>query len=213
MQLYLPSTENAQRVKKGRVIKMKLISEKLTHYIIRSGVVSPESYAVYQYGFQVGLEAIFSFTICCIIAALSHMILEFIVFTVIFMLLRTYAGGVHLKRFISCLFCSVCVQTSVLLLYHYFTLPVYVSFVFIILCSIVIVKKSPVESDNKELSYYERKLFKDKTKKVVVGIILFTVLCSFMRKDRIVFLVALVFLVVMISQYIGVKRNSINYDK
>ena len=39
------------------------------------------------------------------------MIPEFVVFTGIFMLLRTYAGGVHLNSFGTCYVCSVAVQT------------------------------------------------------------------------------------------------------
>lgn len=39
------------------------------------------------------------------------MIPEFAIFTGIFMLLRTYAGGVHLNSFGSCFICSVTVQT------------------------------------------------------------------------------------------------------
>ena len=35
---------------------MKWLSEKITEYIIKTGAVSKELYAVYQYGFQIDLE-------------------------------------------------------------------------------------------------------------------------------------------------------------
>ena len=83
---------------------MKRLSEKLTAYVINAGVVSEELYAVYQYGFQIGLEMLCCFAFCLGIAIYLHMILQFIVFTGIFMLLRTYAGGIHLNSFGACFF-------------------------------------------------------------------------------------------------------------
>lgn len=76
---------------------MKCLSEKLTDYVVKTGVVSEESYAIYQYGFQIGIEMMSCFLVCFGIAVYLRMIPEFLVFTGSFMLLRTYAGGVHLN--------------------------------------------------------------------------------------------------------------------
>lgn len=35
---------------------MRFLSEKITDHIVKSGAISEESYAIYQYGFQIGLE-------------------------------------------------------------------------------------------------------------------------------------------------------------
>lgn len=72
---------------------MKQLSEKITEYVIKTGAVSSESYDIYQYGFQIGLEMLCCFVTCLSIATYMHMIPEFAIFTGIFMLLRTYAGA------------------------------------------------------------------------------------------------------------------------
>ena len=77
---------------------MKYLSEKITDYVIKTGAASEESYAIYQYGFQIGLEMVSCFLTCFCIAIWLHMIPEFVVFTIVFMLLRTYAGGLHLNE-------------------------------------------------------------------------------------------------------------------
>lgn len=77
---------------------MRYLSKKLTDYIIKVGVIQKELYAVYQYGFQIGLEMFTCFFTCFCIAIYLHMIPEFIVVTSSFMLLRTYAGGLHLNN-------------------------------------------------------------------------------------------------------------------
>lgn len=43
---------------------MKYFSEKLTSYIVKSGAVPEESYEIYQYGFQIGLEMLSCLLAC-----------------------------------------------------------------------------------------------------------------------------------------------------
>ena len=79
---------------------MKYFSEKLTGYIVKSGAVPEESYEIYQYGFQIGLEMLSCLLTCFGIAVYLHMIPEFAVVTGIFMMLRSFVGGVHLNSLI-----------------------------------------------------------------------------------------------------------------
>ena len=76
---------------------MKYFSEKLTSYIVKSGAVPEESYEIYQYGFQIGLEMLSCLLACFGIAVYLHMIPEFAVVTGIFMMLRSFVGGVYLN--------------------------------------------------------------------------------------------------------------------
>lgn len=193
---------------------MKRLSEKLTAYVINAGVVSEELYAVYQYGFQIGLEMLCCFAFCLGIAIYLHMILQFIVFTGIFMLLRTYAGGIHLNSFGACFFCSVAVQTAALLVSGRFRFPIWGAWTIIIVIFILIWKLAPVDSISRELDSEEKTHCKKVTMKIIVGILIFTGCCTVCRMDEIVSLIALTALVVFISQCMGivkygVEKNSI----
>ena len=100
---------------------MKYFSEKLTGYIVKSGAVPEESYEIYQYGFQIGLEMLSCLLTCFGIAVYLHMIPEFAVVTGIFMMLRSFVGGVHLNSFGACFMCCDGVYGSVVckhLLYY-----------------------------------------------------------------------------------------------
>lgn len=55
---------------------MKQLSEKIAKYVIKTGVVSPELYVVYQYGFQIGLEMLCCFVTCLSIAIYMHEALD-----------------------------------------------------------------------------------------------------------------------------------------
>ena len=110
-----------------------------------------ESYAIYQYGFQIGLEMLCCFVVCLGIAIYLHMVSKFVVFTGIFMLLRTYAGGVHLNSFGACFICSVFVQTVTLLISGMYNLSVTNAWIIILIGAILILKTAPVENINREL--------------------------------------------------------------
>ena len=106
---------------------MGKLSEKITRYVIDAGAVSEELYAVYQYGFQIGLEMLICLFVCMSIAIYLHTIPEFLVSTGVFMFLRTYAGGVHLNSFKACFTCSVAVQVMILQINNKYPLGLFVA--------------------------------------------------------------------------------------
>ncbi len=189
---------------------MRRLSEKLTGYVISAGAVSEELYAVYQYGFQIGLEMLCCFVVCLSISIYLHMILEFIVFTVIFMLLRTYAGGVHLDSFSACFLCSVVVQTVSLVVSSRYQFPMTDAWVIILAISILIWRLAPVESISRELDREEKAHCKKVTMKIIIGILAFAGFCTVCNMVEMVSLVALTALIVFISQCIGVVKYSVN---
>ncbi len=210
MLLYLPSAKDARGVENNKECKiMERLSEKLTKYVIKAGVVSKELYAIYQYGFQIGLEMLCCFITCLIIAVYLHMIPEFIVFTIIFILLRTYAGGVHLNSFWSCYLCSVVVQTIILIISDQYILPIYWSWTFIAAGSGLILKHSPVETLNRELDSDERLHCKKITMRIIAVIIALAGCCTLGNMYEITSLIAWSIIVVWISQYIGVIKFKI----
>ena len=134
------------------------------------------------------------------------MILEFVVFTIIFMLLRTYAGGIHLNSFVGCFICSVTVQTMILLINRQYTLICPVSCFIIFGGALLILKVAPVENINRELELDEKKHCKKVTMKVLICIIIFSAGCTFGRMSDMVSLIALTILQVLISQYMGIVK-------
>lgn len=188
---------------------MKCLSEKLTDYVIKTGVISEESYVIYQYGFQIGIEMLSCFLVCLGIGIYLRMIPEFLVFTGSFILLRTYAGGLHLNSFTRCFICSVFVQTLVLLISKQYTILLPIAWVIILGGSILIWRIAPVENINRELDIDEKVHCKRVTVKVLSGIIAFVLVCTLLGMDNMVSLISVTILIVLISQYIGIEKYKI----
>ena len=185
---------------------MKWLSEKLTRYVIKAGAASEELYEVYQYGFQMGLEMLCCFGICFAIAIYLHLIWEFLISTGIFMMLRTYAGGVHLNHFISCFLCSITVQLAILLLNDKYQFSMNISWFIILISSVLIWRFAPVESINRELDREEKVHCKRVTLKVMIALLLLTGYFTFINDSKIVSLIAFVVAIVFISQCIGIIK-------
>ena len=185
---------------------MKWLSERLTDYVIKTGVVSKELYAVYQYGFQIGLEMFCCFTTCFIIAICLHIISEFIIFTGIFILLRTYAGGIHLNSFGSCFICSVAVQTVALLINIKYQFPIRSAWVIIMISSLLIYKLSPVESISRKLDKEEKKHCKKATLKIIISILIIAGCCTIRSGYKIISLIAITMSIVLFSQCLGIIK-------
>ena len=212
--LYLSSTQDAGSIENDEECKiMEWLSEKFTKYVIKAGAVPEELYAIYQYGFQIGLEMFCCFITCLIMAIYLHMILEFIVFTTVFMLLRTYAGGIHLNSFWSCYLCSVVIQTAVLIISSIYLLPTSLAWIFIVTSSALILKYTPVETINKELDNNEKLHCRKITKRIMATIILFTGGCTLSGIHEMASFIAWILVMVWISQYIGLIKFKIEKNK
>lgn len=188
---------------------MKYLSEKITDYIIKAGAISKESYAIYQYGFQIGLEMLSCFLICFGISIYLHMIPQFLVFTGVFMLLRTYAGGLHLNSYFGCFICSTIIQTTILLIDNQYTIILPIAWGIIISSAALILINAPVENINRVLDEDEKRHCKKLTSRILLGIIIFSCYCTVAGINKIVSLISLTVLVVLLSQYIGLMKYNI----
>lgn len=95
---------------------MEHLSIVLTNYIFKKGIIDEKSYEIYQYGFQCFLEVSAS-TICSImIALLLHMFPECLFFFLLFIPMRSFSGGLHLKTYFSCFIGSCLILTCTLLI-------------------------------------------------------------------------------------------------
>ena len=149
------------------------------------------------------------FVVCLSIAIYLHMIPEFIVFTGIFMLLRTYAGGVHLNSFGGCFICSVVVQTVSLFIGNKYQFSVGNAWSIILISAVLIWKFAPVESISRELDRDEMEHCKKVTLKIIIGILSFAGVCTFVSNSEIVSLIALTVMVVFVSQCIGIIKYKV----
>lgn len=182
---------------------MEHLSIVLTNYIFKKGIIDEKNYEIYQYGFQCFLEVSAS-TICSIvIALLLHMFSECLFFFLLFIPMRSFSGGLHLKTYFSCFIGSCLILTTTLLIVKYLTIPIPISFMLYVFCSIIILIIGPVDHPNREVVH--RKTVFLSMKNTFHLIIQFSacVIFAITRNTRYLFLQAIVFAFICITSFIG----------
>lgn len=184
-------------------ISMKYLSSMLTDYIFKKGVIDEKTYEIYQYGFQCFLEVSTS-TICSIVIAFFlHMLPECLFFFLLFIPMRSFSGGLHLKTYFSCFIGSCLILASTLLIVKYITVPLYISFILYVFCTIIILLIGPVNHPNRKVDSQENNTFVRRTNFTILSSLLLALILVIAGNARYMFLQAIVFAFICITSFIG----------
>lgn len=180
-----------------------MIAKRLTDYVINKGMIKKEERQMYEYGFTIAFEMGLGLLICFGIAGLLHMIWEAILFWVIFIPLRSYAGGLHLKRYSACLFLSCLTFSGILLLVRFVEVSVYISFAILVLLQFFVFLLYPVENVNREVDWEEDAFFKKRLRQFLIVDGLIGMICVGLGRDRDLMLITATFAMVVVTMILG----------
>ena len=181
---------------------MEKLAIKLTDYILSKDSISEDNYDIYVYGFTCFLEIFVFFISCLIIGICLGMFFECIIFLCLFMPLRSYAGGLHLNKFIHCYLFSCLILTAVLLLVKFFSIPDYISLIGCILFPIIIFIIGPINHPNRPVTEEENSIFKRKTTIILVLCIALSIFLYVTKSSSYLFLVFVTFAFLIISSLV-----------
>lgn len=95
---------------------MEKLSIRIADLLLKKHYIVESMYNIYQYGMQMALEIGLSFITSVVICCIWGKIVEGIIFFVIFIPLRSYLGGFHMKSYRACYICSCVTLVAVLAL-------------------------------------------------------------------------------------------------
>lgn len=182
---------------------MEHLAKKLADYIYEKEIITEELVEIYQYGFQCFLELSVS-TMCSIIIALFlGMLPECLFFFLLFIPMRSYGGGLHMKTYFACFIGSCLILTSSLLAVKYLTIPIPISFALYLLAAILILVIGPVDHPNREIDEQENRTFMKRIYFTMFISFLLTLFFIFTQNTKYMFLQAIAFAFVSVTSLIG----------
>ena len=188
---------------------MGKIAERLADYIIQKGTIKEEEREIYEYGFSIAIEVLLCVITCFSISMMLHTFVEGILFFVIFIPLRSYAGGLHLSSYWSCFSLSCLTFFIIMLLGKYLTLPIYIALITFFVLEIVIYNLYPVENVNREIDADEDNEFRKRLKQFLImdGVLgfIFTVLSWSKYMQTFTFTLVMITVTMAIGKY---KNNN-----
>lgn len=187
---------------------MKVLSKILTNYIILNGIIKPHERTIYEYGFLVFFEKLFFIIVCFTISIFLHRIPEGMLFFLIFIPLRSYAGGLHLKTYFSCFLLSIFTFCMVIMVDNYLYIPIFICFTIFIALEILVYYMYPVENVNRIVDANENKYFKNKLLHFLFIDNVLVLFCVFLKKEYIQ-TITMTLLVITITMAIG-KYQQLN---
>lgn len=198
------SSAKATRIKEiQKVLAVINIAEILADYVIKKGVVKEDEREVYEYGFLVALEMLLCLITCFIISVFLHTIPEYILFFVVFIPLRSYAGGLHLDNYWSCFFLSCLTFFAIMILGKYLKLSIHVAFIILVLLEFAVYSMYPVENVNRVIDIDENKQFKKRLQQFLLVDGIIGIVCVIFDNCAYLKIIDLTFFMVVITMAIG----------
>lgn len=182
---------------------MKKFTKLLTNYVIRKGMADETDREIYEYGFQITMElGIFVF-FCVLLSLITGMIKEGILFFIIFAPLRSYAGGLHLEKYASCLVLSCLTFGGILLLVKYIEVPAALSLILLFALELAVYLLYPVENINRKVDEEENVYFKKKLRIFLIADMMIAIVCLAVGSGSMLFLITATFLMITVTMFIG----------
>lgn len=138
------------------------LSSCIVRLLIRNNVISGDEFDIYQYGFEIFISSIITFSITIICGLIFHCMFAVLIYFCIFVILRTVCGGYHAKTYFRCNLTFALTTASILLVYKFVLIEQFTKLHYccIIISVIVIVFYAPVENPNKPLSLKQKKIYR-----------------------------------------------------
>lgn len=182
---------------------MNFLSKRLTEYILEKGIIEKCNYEIYQYGFQIFLELSLNILCSIIIAVVLDMKIECIFFFLFFIPLRSYNGGLHMDRYLSCFLLSCTTLALTLLIVKHFTVDPIFSYLLYAISVFIIIITGPINHPNREVNSEENIRFKAKTNITLALGFIISITFLLLSNHRYLFLEALVYALVSSTLLIG----------
>lgn len=127
--------------------------DKIVNYMVAAGAVAPEDAEVQAYAIESLFEMVLTHGLILVLAAVFHVLPQTAVFYVLFLPLRSYAGGYHAATPVRCLVLSVAVWAAIMAFGR--LLPLWAPLPVLLVSVGLILWLAPIEHHNHPLSVRE----------------------------------------------------------
>ena len=142
------------------------ISGKIVNWQIKTGILSDEERAVYQYAYELLLNQVINISLAVLIAVVFAAPIPVLLFLISYIPMRSFCGGYHADTNLGCtivsalLICCVCwiyqnIRGSVLMIYY--------PFIYLI-SGYLVIRYAPVPTQNKPLDETETVRYRRKSR-------------------------------------------------
>lgn len=181
---------------------------KITDRLIVNEAIRAEERELYEYGLQQGLLIIVNMLTTIVIGFLFKMVWQSILFMVVYIPLRSFAGGYHAKTQSRCYFFSILLTASVLLAIKLIPGTNFNVIGLALTAGIIIYVLAPVEDANKPLDETETAVYKKWTRVILAVELCTMLLMVVLRVSGVSLCISISMFALSVMLVIGKVKNS-----
>ncbi|GHU52618.1 hypothetical protein FACS1894132_02670 [Clostridia bacterium] len=185
------------------------VSEMITQALEDGERISREDRELYKFGIKNGLSILLNLATTVIIGIIYSMLWQAILFIVAYIPLRSYAGGWHAKTPLRCYFSSIGILCILLSVLKWINISTSSLLIIIIVSILIICIFAPVEDFNKPLDNQESKIYRIRTRLVLIielFIIALFYLLNIKQVSELLALTIFIETVLLVMGYIKLKK-------
>lgn len=162
---------------------MEKIGSKIIEFFASNDLIKNEDKEIYKYAFNIILSSLIHIATVMIIGLCFNLFIESLVFYFSFIAIRKFAGGYHAKTPVRCYLFSFASNIIILCLVKWLssinTLFIFIFIIFELLCVVLILLISPLDTENNPLTGQEKKMYRMLTSIITILIFIISSLCFF----------------------------------
>ena len=162
---------------------MEKFSSKFVEFFVSNNLIKNEDKEIYEYAFNIILSLLIHIATVMIIGLCFNLFIESLVFYFSFIAIRKFAGGYHAKTPVRCYLFSFASNIIILCLVKWLssinTLFIFIFIIFELLCVVLILLISPLDTENNPLTGQEKKMYRMLTSIITIFIFIISLLCFF----------------------------------
>lgn len=143
---------------------MEKFSSKLIEFFVSNDLIKNEDKEIYKYAVNIILSSLIHIATVMIIGLCFNLFIESLVFYFSFIAIRKFAGGYHAKTPVRCYLFSFASNIIILCLVKWLssinTLFIFIFIIFELLCVVLILLISPLDTENNPLTGQEKKMYR-----------------------------------------------------
>ncbi|MBE6843849.1 MAG: accessory regulator AgrB [Ruminococcus sp.] len=183
------------------------VSQQLTQSLIDNNTIKGEEREIYRYGIQQGLTLILNLVTTLLIGLLCGMVWQSVVFTMMYIPLRSFAGGFHAKTPTGCYIFSIVLMFVVLLAMKFVPFTHFICSIMLFVSCLIIVLLVPVEDGNKPLDKIEQKVYRKRSLLIWIFELIATALCLYFNLMSLATCLTLTLTVMAVMLILGQLKN------
>lgn len=161
---------------------IKLISDKFACFLCKDEG-QKNNFHLYEYAVYIILSSAFHVITVITLGLCFNLLVESLVFYFSFIAIRKFAGGYHAKTPVRCYLFSFASNIIILCLVKWLssinTLFIFIFIIFELLCVVLILLISPLDTENNPLTGQEKKMYRMLTSIITILIFIISSLCFF----------------------------------